>query len=215
MSQIIKNIDRLLNSIPKAVHVVLATKYATIDDIGTISQSFPNVSFGENRVQHGEEKQNAFPAISNPWHFIGHLQRNKVKKVIHNYQLIHSVDSIRLLNEINEQSKKSNQTTSVLLQLNPIQEESKFGFNKEGLMAASDELLSYQNIDIKGLMTMAPFTDNMQLIKKTFKETRDVYDNMIKYGFNFNYLSMGMSNDYKIAIEEGSNMIRVGSVVFK
>ena len=82
-------------------------------------------------------------------------------------------------------------------------------------MAVSDELLSYENIRIKGLMTMAPFTDNIQLIRKTFKETREVYDNMIKYGHNFNYLSMGMSNDYKIAIEEGSNMIRVGSVVFK
>ena len=107
MPNLIKNIEKIQSNIPNDVTIVLATKYATIEDIRIISDHFPNIIFGENRVQHGSEKQNAFPNIMNPWHFIGHLQRNKVKKVIGNYKLIHSVDSIRLLKEIDTVSEKT------------------------------------------------------------------------------------------------------------
>ena len=106
MSHLIKNIDKLKNSLSDDITIVIATKYASLDDIKVISDSFPDLAFGENRVQQGEEKQSAFPNLQNPWHFIGHLQRNKVKKVIQNYDLIHSIDSERLLIEVNQASQK-------------------------------------------------------------------------------------------------------------
>lgn len=215
MTKLISNISNLKAEIPNNVEVVLATKYASIDEIGVISNKFENIIFGENRVQHGEEKQQHYPNIKNPWHFIGHLQRNKVKKVLEKYNLIHSVDSLRLVEEINNQSEKKQIVSNILLQLNPIKEESKFGFGIKALKEIEDKLLAYKNINIQGLMSMAPHTENMNDIKKTFKESRKVYDNMKLNGFNFNFLSMGMSNDYKIAIDEGSNMIRIGSIIFR
>ena len=215
MSKLINNIANLKAEIPSDVEIVLATKYASIDDIGIISNQYENIIFGENRVQSGEEKQQHYPNIKNPWHFIGHLQRNKVKKVLQNYILIHSVDSLRLVEEINSQSEKKQMTSNILLQLNPIKEESKFGFGIDELNKIEDQLMDYKSINIQGLMTMAPHTENKNDIKKTFKESRKVYDKMKLNGFNFNVLSMGMSNDFKIAIDEGSNMIRIGSIIFR
>tara|TARA_A100001015_G_C14902451_1_gene676960 strand:+ start:188 stop:844 length:657 start_codon:yes stop_codon:yes gene_type:complete len=214
MSHLIKNIEQLQHNIPKEVSIVVATKYASLEDIGTISTHFPNLIFGENRVQQGSEKQNAYPNINNPWHFIGHLQRNKVKKVINDYQLVHSVDSERLMIEINKESEKNNQTTNILLQVNPLQETTKFGFTNETLLAAVENAKSLSHITISGLMSMAPHTNDLNEIKKTFKKTRELYDKMIQNGLQMNHLSMGMSNDYKIAIDEGANMIRVGSIIF-
>ena len=215
MSKLINNIAKLKAEIPSNVEVVLATKYASIDDIGIISSEYENIIFGENRVQSGDEKQQHYPNIKNPWHFIGHLQRNKVKKVLQNYALIHSVDSLRLIDEINGQSEKKQITSNILLQLNPINEESKFGFGINELNKIENQLMDYKHLNIRGLMTMAPHTENVKDIKKTFKESRKVYDKMKLNGFNFNFLSMGMSNDYKIAIDEGSNMIRIGSIIFR
>jgi len=215
MTNLIENINNLKKEVPNDVSIVLATKYASIDDIGLISEAFPTLTFGENRVQHGEEKQAEYPNISNKWHFIGHLQRNKVKKVITNYSLIHSIDSVRLIEEIDIQAHKKNIISEILIQVNPLQEESKHGFSKNELEKIEETLLNFKNVKIKGLMCMAPFTENYKEIQKTFKESRRIYDNMLLKGFNFNYLSMGMSNDYKIAIDEGSNMIRVGSIVFR
>jgi len=133
MSNLIKNITKLKNKIPEHVTLVIASKYATLDDIKTISDEFPTIAFGENRVQQGEEKQMTYPGIQNPWHFIGHLQRNKVKKVIQNYTLIHSVDSERLLMEINDASAKKNHKTNLLLQVNPLEDHAKFGFNESSI----------------------------------------------------------------------------------
>ena len=215
MSKLINNIAKLKAEIPSSVEVVLATKYASIDDIGIISNEYESIIFGENRVQSGDEKQQHYPNIKNPWHFIGHLQRNKVKKVLQNYALIHSVDSLRLIEEINNQSEKKQIISNILLQLNPIEEESKFGFGINELSKIENQLMDYKHLNIQGLMTMAPHTENVNDIKKTFKESRKVYDKMKLNGFDFNFLSMGMSNDYKIAIDEGSNMIRIGSIIFR
>ena len=132
MPNLIKNIEKIQSYIPNDVTIVLATKHATTEDIRIISDHFPNIIFGENRVQIWERKTNAFPNIMNPWHFIGHLQRNKVKKVIGNYKLIHSVDSIRLLKEIDTVSE--NNQTDLLFQVNPEEEESKFGFNELSIL---------------------------------------------------------------------------------
>ena len=212
------NLDQLfdeLNTQSTTPCVVVATKYATMQDIHTLSQSKHPIIFGENKVQQGEEKQKNYPEINIPWHFIGHLQRNKVKKIINNYSLIHSVDSIRLLQEIDKQSKQSNLVTKILLQINTAKEQSKFGFSEEEIKSAIDQSHEYKNITITGLMCMAPHTDNHHIIEKTFKKTRNIYDMMKLNGIPVKHLSMGMSNDYKIAIDQGSTMIRVGSIIFK
>ena len=214
MSHLIKNIDKLKNSLSDDITIVIATKYASLDDIKVISDSFPDLAFGENRFQQGEEKQSAFPNLQNPWHFIGHLQRNKVKKVIQNYDLIHSIDSERLLIEVNQASQKNNQKTRVLLQVNPLEEDSKFGFNETSIYEAANMSKTLDNVHVMGLMSMAPFDSDTTIIKKTFKKTRTIYDKLKNDGLQMEQLSMGMSNDYKIAIDEGANMIRVGSIIF-
>ena len=204
MSHLIKNIDKLKNSLSDDITIVIATKYASLDDIKVISDSFPDLAFGENRVQQGEEKQSAFPNLQNPWHFIGHLQRNKVKKVIQNYDLIHSIDSERLLIEVNQASQKNNQKTRVLLQVNPLEEDSKFGFNETSIYEAANMSKTLDNVHVMGLMSMAPFDSDTNIIKKTFKKTRTIYDKLKNDGLQMEQLSMGMSNDYKIAIDEGA-----------
>ena len=214
MSHLIENIASLQSSIPNNVTIVIATKYATIEDIGHISKHFPHLAFGENRIQQGDEKQRHYPTIENPWHFIGHLQRNKVKKVIQQYTLIHSVDSQRLIEKINTESEKCQQITPILLQVNPCEDEKKFGFNESELFACMDAIRELKNIAIKGLMSMAPHTNHSQEIKKTFKKTRSIYDKLVSDGLSLEHLSMGMSSDYKIAINEGSTMIRIGSIIF-
>ena len=214
MSPLIENITKLKQQIPKHVTLVIASKYATLDDIKTIANEFPTIPLGENRVQHGEEKHMAHPSIQNPWHFIGHLQRNKVKKVIQNYSLIHSVDSERLLMEINEISAKKNQPTNLLLQVNPLDDHAKFGFNEFSIFDIVNQSQTLENINVLGLMCMAPFDASNDIIKKTFKKTRQIYDKLKSNGLPMEQLSMGMSNDYKIAIDEGSTMIRIGSMIF-
>jgi len=212
MSKLIENIQSLMTSIPPTVSLVIATKYATSDDVNAIASNFPTIAFGENRVQQGEEKQSE--AIQNPWHFIGHLQRNKVKKVIQTYQLIQSVDSERLANEINKASKSHGVVTPILLQVNPSNDPNKFGFTAPELLDTIHKIEPLQHISINGLMSMAPLTNDEQLTKKTFKKTRNLYDKLISSGLPLQHLSMGMSNDYKLAIDEGSNMIRIGKLVF-
>ncbi|MGC6366642.1 MAG: YggS family pyridoxal phosphate-dependent enzyme [Candidatus Marinamargulisbacteria bacterium] len=209
------NIEKLQSEIPNNVQVVLATKYANPTDIAEISAAYPAIIFGENRVQHGQENQAANPNIQNPWHFIGHLQRNKVKKVLQNYSCIQSVDSIRLIEEINSTALKLNQTAEILLQVDLMNQDTKFGFTEEEAYHVSELLPNMSNLKVKGLMCMAPHTDNTKEIKKTFASTKALYDRLKSDGLQMEILSMGMSNDYKIAIEEGSNMIRVGSIIFK
>ena len=212
-SFIIDNIHQLKASIPSSVDIVLATKYATPSDVTLISSHFPTLAFGENRVQHGEKNQAT--GIKNPWHFIGHLQRNKAQKVIQHYQLIQSVDSLRLLTTLQGISKKSNMVTPILLQVNPMHDQAKYGFSTDDILAQIDEWSLLSNISIKGLMCMAPFDAPNIIIKKTFKQTQQLYAKLKSNGFTFSHLSMGMSNDYRIAIDEGSTMIRIGKKVFE
>ena len=170
--------------------------------------------FGENKVQELEYKYNNLPLDIN-WHMIGHLQSNKVRKVIPIVSLIHSVDSLKLLKVINKESKKFDKVTNCLIQVNISKESSKYGFKESELGFLNQESMSeYQNIKFKGLMGMASFTDNESIIKNEFNNLKNIYDNIRKEIDDFNILSMGMSNDYKIALENGSNMIRVGSKIF-
>ena len=174
--------------------------------------------YGENYVQELVEKHGALPQDIR-WHFIGHLQTNKVKIIIPFVHLIHGVDSLKLLKEIDKQSKKINKITDVLLQVHISKEETKFGLDETELDAVVHELQNNNlpNVQVKGLMGMASFTDDKEQVRGEFKYLKSLFDKLaIKKIGNYlpEILSMGMSGDYQIAIEEGSNMVRIGSLIF-
>ena len=170
--------------------------------------------FGENKVQELEIKHSILPKDIN-WHMIGHLQTNKVKKIVPFISLIHSVDSIKLLKVINKESKKINKITKCLIQVNISNEKNKYGFKFSDLnFLNSDFLKDYKNIEIMGLMGMASYSSNKLNIKKEFNSLNEKYMNLKDNISSFSILSMGMSNDYELALIEGSNMIRVGSKIF-
>lgn len=177
------------------------------------------INFGENRVNELVQKFNLLPKDIN-WHMIGHLQTNKVKKIIPFISLIHSVDSLKLIDKIENESKKFDKQTNILLQVHIAKEKSKYGFNFEEVRYFFKNQLdeSYKNINIVGLMGMATFTNNKNQIRKEFKKLKILYDEIKsisqKNNQKIKILSMGMSSDYKIAIEEGSNMVRIGSLIF-
>ena len=177
------------------------------------------INFGENRVNELVQKFNLLPKDIN-WHMIGHLQTNKVKKIIPFISLIHRVDSLKLIDKIENESEKFDKKTNILLQVHIAKEKSKYGFNFEEVRDFFKNQLdeSYKNINIVGLMGMATFTNNKNQIRKEFKKLKILYDEIKsisqKNNQKIKILSMGMSNDYKIAIEEGSNMVRIGSLIF-
>ena len=172
--------------------------------------------FGENRMQElMAKKDESGDRIR--WHYIGHLQTNKIKYLLPIAELIHSVDSIHLASAIAGQALKRNQTAEVLLQVNTSGEESKFGFSPESLPEACNTISSLNGIDVKGLMTMAPYTDDIKVIAGCFSLLRQLYEQIAKQTIQnvaMTYLSMGMSNDFAIALKEGSNMLRIGSAIF-
>ena len=169
------------------------------------------IDFGENRVQELAKKHEDLPKDIK-WHMIGHLQTNKVKYIAKFVTLIHTVDSIKLINEINKRAKNENRIIDCLLQLHIANEEHKFGFKKSEISEILDYTKGKKNIRIRGLMGMATNTNNNQQINQEFKEIKNLY-NKIKLPY-FDTLSIGMSSDYQIAIKNGGNMIRVGSAIF-
>ncbi len=175
--------------------------------------------FGENKVQDLAAKQGLLPSDIQ-WHFIGHLQRNKVKFIAGFVDTIHAVDSLRLLKEVDKQAKACNRTIKCLLQFHIAEEESKFGLNYEEAIGIlrSDEYSGMQNIQIIGLMGMATYTNDNEQVRKEFKNLRSYFDSLRRTFFKdrtyFREISMGMSGDYKIAIEEGSTLIRIGTGIF-
>lgn len=175
--------------------------------------------FGENKVQELREKPQLLPDDIK-WHMIGHLQSNKVKYIAPFIYLIHAVDSLKLLTEINKQAQKNDRTINCLLQVHIAQEEHKFGFDESGLdgMLSSEAFKTLQNIKIVGLMGMATYTDDQDQIRSEFKTLKKIFDDSKnRYSspnLELHEISMGMSDDYPIAIDEGSTMIRVGSKIF-
>jgi pyridoxal phosphate enzyme (YggS family) len=168
--------------------------------------------FGENYVQELVEKQAVLPADI-IWHFLGHLQSNKVKYIAPFVHLIHSVDSEKLLKEIDKQAAKNNRKINVLLQIHIAEEQTKFGFNEEELMKLDVDL--YPNVNIMGLMGMATFTNDKEKVKREFEQLRSFYNEFKDdKKVELNTLSMGMSDDYELAVNCGSNMIRIGSLLF-
>jgi len=175
--------------------------------------------FGESRVQELVQKQPELPADIQ-WHFIGHLQTNKIKFIVPFVKLIHGVDSWKVLNEINKQAEKAAKKTACLLQVHIADEETKFGFSEEELidLISGNELQNLHNVQIAGLMGMATFTENENQVRKEFRSLKILFDKIKSEYFSndeaFCELSMGMSQDYQIAIEEGSTMIRIGTSIF-
>lgn len=174
--------------------------------------------FGENKVQEMEQKHEALPKDIE-WHMIGHLQTNKVKYIAPFVSLIHSVDSVKLLEEINKQGKKIDRIIPCLLQIYIANEETKFGFSEEEVLGLiTNYPSSYSHIKIMGLMGMATFTDNQEQIRKEFKGLKELFEKLkeskLPPQVEMKELSMGMSADYKIAVEEGSTLVRVGTAIF-
>ncbi len=172
--------------------------------------------FGENKVQELMEKYPALPADIQ-WHMIGHLQTNKVRQVVGKACLIHSVDSVKLAREIEKESARQNTVTPVLLEVNVAREESKFGFFLENTEAALKEIAEFPHVRIQGLMTIAPFVENAeenrQIFRKLYQFFIDIKSKNVD-NVNMNVLSMGMTGDFEVAIEEGATMVRVGTGIF-
>lgn len=171
--------------------------------------------FGENYVQELVEKQKELPADIR-WHFIGHLQSNKVKEIAGFVYLIHGVDSERLIKEINKQAIKNNRIIDILLQVHIAEEATKFGFSAEEIKEVLPILNLYPNINVKGLMGMGTLTNDQEQTNKEFKKMKVLFDdcNAILKSKSWSVLSMGMSGDYRIAIQNGSTMIRIGTLIF-
>lgn len=222
------NLDRITETIRQAesessygekVRLLAVTKFRSNEEIKEV-YDYGLREFGENRVQELLRKYEDFRDYDIKWHLIGHLQRNKVKSIIGKVSLIHSVDSVRLMKEISKQSEKAGVTTDILLEFNIGEEENKYGFRKEEARHAFDAARKMKNINVRGVMCMAPFIDDEQTLSGIFRDLRKIYDKYGKdYGkydnINLDILSMGMSNDYPIAIREGSNLVRVGTSIFK
>lgn len=205
-----ENIKNISSQIPEHVTLIAVSKTKPNEMIIEAYHAGQR-DFGENYVQELVDKQDQLPKDIR-WHFIGHLQSNKIKYIAPFVQLIHGVDSFSLLKEINKQAQKNNRVIDCLLQIYIAQEETKFGldFNEANEILNSIAFKELKNISIKGFMAMASNTDNEIQIRKEFKSLT----NFSKQYINFPILSFGMSNDYLLAIEEGSTMIRVGSSIF-
>lgn len=174
------------------------------------------LDIGENKVQELIEKMKFLKDRPN-YHMIGHLQSNKVKYIIDDIHLIHSLDRESLAKEINKRAKRINRTIDCLIQVNISEEESKFGIKEKQVIPFIEKLLKYSSINIRGLMTIAPFTQDEIVLRKTFSGLYELNEKIKSRNYNeldMEILSMGMTNDYKIAIEEGSNMIRIGTAIF-
>lgn len=205
---------------PNGVTLVAVSKTKPASDIQAL-YDLGHRDFGENYVQELAEKQLVLPSDIR-WHFIGHLQSNKVKYIAPFVHLIHGVDSHKLLLEINKQAQKNERVIQCLLQVHIAQEETKFGFDQAELMEVMDAIHKYkllnelQHVEVSGLMGMASFTDNGEQLRKEFKYLKMLFDQcrQLQGHPQFNILSMGMSGDYRLAIEEGSNMVRIGSLLF-
>ena len=208
------NINKFKKKISSKVKLIAVSKTKSIIEIKEAYDSNHKL-FGENKVQEMTEKWKALPKDIE-WHMIGHLQKNKVKYIAPYVSLIHSVDSIRLLNEINKQAKKNNRIINCLIQVNISEEQSKFGLQINNLPDFFNQIIenSYESIEIIGLMGMASFTENEEKIFNEFTSLKEVFINLKGKFPRFSELSIGMSSDYKIALKQGSTMIRIGSKIF-
>ncbi|MFD1000911.1 YggS family pyridoxal phosphate-dependent enzyme [Ohtaekwangia kribbensis] len=212
------NLQFFLQNLPPDCQLIAVSKTKPAEAIQEAYDAGQRV-FGENKVQELVPKYEALPKDIQ-WHLIGHLQSNKVKYIAPFVHLIHSIDSFKLLEEVNKQAVKADRTIACLLQLHIAEEETKFGFSEDEVtdLLASAELQKLTNIHIAGLMGMATFTEDLEQIRREFRGLRGLYERLkassLPPNVMMRHLSMGMSSDYRIALEEGSTMIRVGTAIF-
>ncbi|HOX74553.1 MAG TPA: YggS family pyridoxal phosphate-dependent enzyme [Bacteroidales bacterium] len=218
MPDIAENIASLKNELPQGVKLVAVSKTKPVSDILVAYKSGHRI-FGENRVQELLSKKDLLPSDIE-WHLIGHLQTNKVKYVVPFISMIHSVDSYKLIKTINYESEKANRVVDCLLQFHIASEETKYGFSMDEVIAmiSTPEFSKLDSVKICGVMGMATFTDDENLIRKEFRYLADCFRELKRRYFpendSFREISMGMSGDYKVAIEEGTTIIRLGSIIF-
>ena len=205
-----KNLKKLRNSIPKEIVLVAVSKTKPISDILEAYESGQKI-FGENKVQELEKKYSKLPSDIK-WHMIGHLQSNKVKYIAPFISLIHAVDSLKLLKEINKRAKQNNRIINCLLQVNIASEKTKFGFEIYEIYEILDESSNLENICVRGLMGMATYTEDKSQLNSEFTKINNLFKKIKNK--KINTLSIGMSGDYKLAINNGSTMIRIGSTIF-
>jgi pyridoxal phosphate enzyme (YggS family) len=222
---IAQNLLSIKSTLPEHVTLVAVSKTKTIPDLMEAYEAGQRI-FGENKIQEMAEKWEQMPKDIQ-WHMIGHVQTNKVKFMAQFVSLIHGVDSLKLLQEINKQAQKNNRIIDCLLQIHIAEEETKFGLDEEELssLLSSNEFQEMKNIRVVGLMGMATFTDNKKQIKKEFTHLKSIFDGLRRDALKcvstqcistqcVSTLSMGMSGDYQLAIECGSTMVRIGSSIF-
>jgi len=212
-----ENLHSIKSTLPAHVTLIAVTKTQALDKLMEVYDAGHRI-FGENKVQELVEKQEALPKDIE-WHLIGHLQTNKVKYIAAFISLIHSVDSLKLLQEINKQAEKNNRIINCLLQIYIADEDTKFGlsFSEAEELMHSDELSGLKNIKITGLMGMATTTSQKEQIANEFRSLKQFYDkarSILAFNVELNNLSMGMSSDFSLAIENGSTLVRVGSSIF-
>lgn len=209
-----ENYESICNTLQDEVLLVAVTKTRTIEEIKELYE-LGHRDFGENRIQEMVEKAELLPKDIR-WHMIGNVQENKIKHMADFVYLIHGVDKAKRLKEIQKQALRNNRVQKVLLQVKIADEDSKFGMeiNEAKEIMNSENLDKYKNVEVIGLMGMATFTDDMEQVQSEFKELNDLYKTLKSEFPQLKTLSMGMSGDYKIAIKEGSNLIRVGSAIF-
>lgn len=212
------NLLEIKTSLPSHVTLVAVSKTWPVEDLMEAYNAGQRV-FGENKVQEMTQKWEQMPKDIE-WHMIGHLQTNKVKYIATYVSLIHSVDSLKLLAEINRQGQRYRKVINCLLQVHIAEEDTKFGLDENELHAllVSEEFKDMENVTVTGLMGMATFTDDMQQVKREFMHLKSIFDKLSEQPQTLNFkpktLSMGMSGDYQLAIECGSNMVRIGSSIF-
>jgi pyridoxal phosphate enzyme (YggS family) len=211
---ITNNLQAIKSQLPNHVTLVAVSKTKPIADLMEAYNAGQRI-FGENKIQEMTEKWEQMPKDIE-WHMIGHVQTNKVKYMAEYVSLIHGVDSLKLLKEINKQAKKHDRVIDVLLQMHIAEEETKFGLDDDELNEILNQIQTdkFENVKIIGLMGMATFTDNQNQIKKEFLHLKSIFDKLQTSNFKLQTLSMGMSGDYKLAIECGSTMVRIGSSIF-
>ncbi|MQA89754.1 MAG: YggS family pyridoxal phosphate-dependent enzyme [Gemmatimonas sp.] len=199
---------------PSEVTIVAVTKTHPADAVEAV-RAAGLTDVGENRIQELEGKVSTIGRQAVRWHLIGHLQRNKAKKALELADMIHSVDSVRLARKLSDEAAASDRVIDVLVQVSVSGEETKGGLVEEGAIDGIAEICSFPGLRVSGLMTMAPYTDDESLIRTTFRATRQLLDRAASVdGFEGRHLSMGMSNDFEVGIEEGSTIVRLGTVLF-
>ncbi len=214
MMSIKENLEKIKAELPESVTLVAVSKTKPVSELMQAYNAGQRI-FGENKIQEMTQKWQSMPQDVQ-WHMIGHVQRNKVKYMAEYVSLIHGVDSLKLLTEIDKQAKKHSRVINCLLQIHIAEEETKFGFDEKELfeMVHTSEFELLKNIKVLGVMGMATFTEDKKQIRKEFKKLKAIFDALKAQLPDLQELSMGMSGDFTIALEEGSTMIRIGSSIF-